>query len=99
VRGQGYLPPKTFELYPNYPNPFNPYTKINYRLPGVGGQYTVSLQIYDILGREVETLVNGTLESGSYSVTFNAENLPSGVYFYRLKTASFYQTKKMILSK
>jgi gluconolactonase len=99
VKGQGYLPSKTFELYSNYPNPFNPYTKINYKLPGMGTQYNVFLQVYDVLGRAVETLVDDIKESGSYSVTFNAENLPSGVYFYKLQAGSFSQSKKMILSK
>ena len=88
--------PEGFELKQNYPNPFNPVTTINYSIPSNGN---VKLKIYDILGREVATLVNETKAPGNYEVNFNAANLPSGVYFYRLQTGDFIQTKKMILMK
>ncbi len=86
----------TFYLVQNYPNPFNPSTIISYHLLASS---VVSLKVYDVLGREVETLVNERQNSGSHSVIFNACNLPSGVYFYRLQAGAFTQTKKMILMK
>jgi hypothetical protein len=85
-----------FSLEQNFPNPFNPSTKISWQLP-VRGQ--VSLKVYDILGNEVATLVNEEKSAGIYEVNFNAVNLPSGVYFYRIKAGDFIQTKKMILLK
>ncbi len=92
-----------FMLYQNYPNPFNPSTKINYRL---AKNEFVTLKIYDALGREVETLVNGNQNAGNYSVEFNGSNLSSGragltsgIYFYRLKAGSYTSVKKMILMK
>lgn len=85
-----------FKLEQNYPNPFNPSTKISYQLPNAGN---VTLQVYDILGREVATLVDKYKNAGSYEVEFNANNLPSGVYFYQLKTDSFFESKKMIFLK
>jgi hypothetical protein len=88
--------PKTFALEQNYPNPFNPSTTIRYQLPQSA---TVSLKIYDVLGREVQTLVNERQAAGQYSVPFNADGLASGVYFYRLQAGSFVQTKKMMLIK
>lgn len=81
----------------NYPNPFNPNTVISYQLP-VNSE--VSLKVFDMLGREVATLVDGYIASGEYSVEFNAGNLSSGMYFYQLKTANgFSETKKMMLLK
>ena len=92
--------PSRFELSQNYQNPFNPSTKINYSLQQAG---MVSLRVYNVLGQEVATLVNGRQEAGSYSVTFNsndvARSLSSGVYFYRLDAGSFVSTKKLILMK
>jgi cyclomaltodextrinase / maltogenic alpha-amylase / neopullulanase len=88
--------PKTFALEQNYPNPFNPSTTIRYQLPQSA---TVSLKIYDVLGREVQTLVNERQAAGQYSVLFNASGLASGVYFYRLQAGNFVQTKKMMLLK
>ncbi len=96
--------PKVFALEQNYPNPFNPTTIISYQLPVAGN---VSLKVYDVLGREVTTLVNGRQEAGAYNYTFNANNLSSGVYFYRLQasatngasSANFVSTKKMMLVK
>ena len=83
-------------LYNNYPNPFNPSTKIKYSLPR---QSHITLKVYDILGKEITSLVNEEKPSGNYQVQFNAANLPSGVYFYRIQSGDFIQTKKMILMK
>jgi hypothetical protein len=92
--------PGIFTLYQNYPNPFNPTTKIKYSIP-VGTQHAVSVQlkVYDILGREVATLVNKQQQPGNYEVEFNASNFASGVYFYQLRAGNFISTKKMILLK
>lgn len=83
-------------LSQNYPNPFNPSTVINYQIASPG---KVSLKVYDLLGREVATLVNEEKAAGNYKATFNAMNLPSGVYFYRLQTATYSNTKKLLLLK
>ncbi|MCO6474310.1 MAG: T9SS type A sorting domain-containing protein [Melioribacteraceae bacterium] len=96
--------PKEYALHQNYPNPFNPTTKIKFSLANVEDEnirplQTVKLIIYDILGREVATLVNKHLTPGNYEVEFNAEGLSSGVYYYRLEAGSFSQTKKMILMR
>lgn len=87
---------KSFTLSQNYPNPFNPVTSINYTLPKDG---QVTLKIYDITGREVETLVNEIKRAGYYTVQFNASHLSSGIYFYRINAGDFIQTKKMVLIK
>ena len=88
--------PTGFSLEQNYPNPFNPSTKINWQSP-VGSWQT--LKIYDILGNEVATLVNEYKTAGSYEVEFSADELTSGIYFYKLKAGYFVETKKMILLK
>jgi hypothetical protein len=88
--------PETYVLSQNYPNPFNPETIINFQLPKSGN---VKLIVYDILGKEVATLVDQHLNSGSYDIEWNASHLSSGVYFYRLITSDFSETKKMILMK
>jgi S-formylglutathione hydrolase FrmB len=88
--------PATFHLYQNYPNPFNPSTKIQY---AVSSRQLVTLKIYDLLGRELATLVNEEKSAGSYEVRWNAANLPSGVYFYQLKAGSYTATKKLLLLK
>ncbi len=88
--------PSGFYLYQNYPNPFNPTTTIEFDIPE---RTFVKIAIYDILGREIEKLVDGELDAGRYKVNFVAYNLPSGVYFYTMKTAKFTQTNKMILLK
>jgi len=93
--------PRVFMLKQNYPNPFNPTTKIRFSLPSVGQRHAfdTKLIIYDALGREVETLVNEQLNPGTYEIEWNAAKYPSGVYFYRITTAAFHQTRKMILIK
>jgi hypothetical protein len=88
--------PQEFRLHQNYPNPFNPATTIKFEIPK---QTTVSLKIFDVLGREVITLINAPLRAGAYAETWNAEGFSSGVYFYRLETQDFTDTKKMILIK
>ncbi len=88
--------PKQFALEQNYPNPFNPTTMIRYELPLASA---VSLKVYDVLGREVATLVNERQEAGAYSIPFNATALSSGIYFYRLQAGNFVATKKMMLVK
>ncbi len=88
--------PSEYSLNQNYPNPFNPSTKINFALPKQG---LVTLKIYDVLGREVRTLVNEVKQAGSYSVDFNGYDLSSGVYFYRLQANDFTDVKRMMLIK
>jgi len=85
-----------FSLANNYPNPFNPSTKIQYSLPT---NEFVSLKVYDIIGREVATLVNQQQSAGVYDVSFNASNLTSGIYFYKIDAGSFVDVKKMMLIK
>ncbi len=88
--------PTDFVLYQNYPNPFNPTTTITYDLPL---RANVKLVIYNVLGQKIAILVDEVQESGRYNVTFDASNLPSGVYFYRLEADKFVQTRKMLLVK
>jgi hypothetical protein len=88
--------PTEYALYQNYPNPFNPSTTIEFDIPE---RTNVKLVVYDILGREVETLIDKELEPGKYKLNFNATDLPSGVYFYTLKTQKFTKTNKMLLIK
>ncbi|MFZ4591062.1 MAG: T9SS type A sorting domain-containing protein, partial [Ignavibacteria bacterium] len=88
--------PKVYSLSQNYPNPFNPVTKINFALPKQG---LVTLKIYDVLGREVRTLVNEVKSVGTYSVDFNASEFSSGVYFYKLESEGFSDIKRMMLIK
>ncbi len=90
------LVPKSFALYQNYPNPFNPTTTIEY---DIAKRSNVSVIIYDVLGREVTKLVNQVMNPGRYKAVFNASDLPSGVYFYRITAGSFVETKKLILIK
>jgi photosystem II stability/assembly factor-like uncharacterized protein len=85
-----------FSLSQNYPNPFNPSTSMQYT---IGSRQFVSLKVYDLLGREVATLVNEEKPAGEYEVEFDGSNFPSGIYFYQLKAGDFVQTKKMILMK
>ncbi|MCL4538477.1 MAG: T9SS type A sorting domain-containing protein [Bacteroidetes bacterium] len=88
--------PSMFVLHQNYPNPFNPSTFITYQLPASG---FVELKVFDVLGREVETLVNERQSAGAHSVKFNGTNLASGIYFYRLQAGTYYDTKKLLLLK
>jgi hypothetical protein len=100
--------PEKYVLYQNYPNPFNPTTKIKFNIPqktviarsGATWQsLMVTLKVFDITGREIATLVNEPLNPGTYEVTFDGSNLPSGIYFYQLKTDNFLEAKKVILLK
>jgi hypothetical protein len=86
--------PGTFALYQNYPNPFNPTSTIRYDLPHSSD---VAIKLYDVLGREVSTLVNEKQEAGYRQVTWDATNVASGMYFYRLSTTDFVQTRKLLL--
>jgi len=88
--------PNSFSLLQNYPNPFNPETNIKFTLPKDGN---VTLKVFDVSGRVVAEIVNGNLNAGTYSVSFNASKLSSGVYFYRISADGFTDTKKMILVK
>ena len=88
--------PNKYELFQNYPNPFNPTTTIKYALPNSAN---VKLIVFDVLGRQVRTLVDEQKSAGSYKIEFNGSNLASGIYFYRLQTENFVQTKKLILLK
>lgn len=85
-----------FALYQSYPNPFNPTTTIQFSIPH---REHLTLKVFDMLGREVATLVNGELDSGEHSVVFGAKDLPSGVYFYRLQAGSFVEQRKMVIIK
>ncbi|WP_304129941.1 T9SS type A sorting domain-containing protein [Ignavibacterium album] len=90
--------PTSFALEQNYPNPFNPSTKIRFNIPDVGSELAqTTLKVYDVLGNEVAILVNEEKPSGRYEIEFDASSLTSGVYFYRLQSGSFIETKKMIL--
>ena len=98
--------PSHFSLSQNYPNPFNPETTISYTIPSnvEGETINVTLKVFDVLGREVATLVNEYKQAGNYKVTFNVKtpymaSLPSGVYFYKLQSGSYSETKKLILMK
>ncbi len=88
--------PEKYSLSQNYPNPFNPVTKINFAIPKSG---LVTLKVYDVLGREVSTLVNEIKNAGTYKVDFNASNLSSGMYFYKVSVNGFTDVKKMMLIK
>jgi len=94
--------PCNFVLNQNYPNPFNPYTKVRFSIPGIRGlseTQSVQLKVYNILGKEVATLVNGQLNPGTYEADFNGNGLSGGVYFYQLTAGRFTDTRKMILTK
>ncbi len=91
--------PEKYKLYENYPNPFNPSTKIKFDIPANGSNSNTKLIVFDALGREVTTLVNSNIEPGSYEFEFNALNITSGIYFYTLITENFVDTRKMVLLK
>jgi hypothetical protein len=92
-----------YQLNQNFPNPFNPETKIEYTVGQIAdlsaNKTPVSLKIYDILGRKVKTLVNQHQKPGTYEITFHANDLPSGVYLYQLKAGKFEKVRKMVLAK
>jgi hypothetical protein len=88
--------PSAFTLAQNYPNPFNPSTSIHFTLPDPGA---VRLAVYDVRGREVAVLVDGRVAAGRHQVTYDAVNLTSGTYFYRLETPQGRQTRVMVLTK
>ena len=88
--------PTVYEFTQNYPNPFNPATEIKFNLPEAS---RVTLSVYNIIGQQVASLVNGIKEAGFHSVKFDGSSLPSGTYIYRLQTNNFVQTKKMVLLK
>jgi photosystem II stability/assembly factor-like uncharacterized protein len=89
-------PPNIFALHQNFPNPFNPTTAIKYQIPELN---FVTLKVYDVLGKEVAILVNEEKPAGTYEVEFKGTSLPSGIYFYQLKTDSYIKTRKMVLIK
>ncbi len=101
--------PKSFNLFQNYPNPFNPVTKIKFEIPSVGDgrDHSVQIKIYDILGKEISTLVNENLNPGTYEIGWDGSNDPSGVYFYKLVVGDntnnggiiYVNTKKLVLMK
>ena len=86
----------SYHLYQNYPNPFNPSTRISYQLPA---STFVIIKVFDVLGNEVERLVNERQNAGNHSVLFNGSNLPSGVYFYKIKAGTYHDAKKFLLLK
>jgi hypothetical protein len=96
VEGQGNEIPQSYSLSQNYPNPFNPMTNIRFAIPNSG---LVKLVVYDMMGREVKTLVNQSMGAGNYTVDFDASDLSSGVYVYTIKAGDFTDTKKMVLVK
>lgn len=96
--------PNNFLLHQNFPNPFNPITKIKYTIPAVilrqaQSDVFVTLKVYNVLGKEITTLVNEEKLAGSYEIEFDASGLSSGIYFYQLEAGTFVETKKMILLK
>jgi hypothetical protein len=90
------ISPRTFKLYDNYPNPFNPKTLIKYSIPK---DNDVTLRVYNALGQLMTTLVQEFEKAGEYEVNFNGENYASGVYFYRLESGDYVSAKKMVLIK
>jgi Secretion system C-terminal sorting domain len=101
VKKIGSSVPAEFTLKQNYPNPFNPSARIRFHVPSntKGEKLKVELVVFDILGNNVRTLVNNILPAGIYEVTFSGANMPSGIYFYRLSSEGFLQTRKMVLVK
>lgn len=88
--------PVEYSLEQNYPNPFNPATTVRYQIPEIS---FVTIKVFDVLGKEIATLVNGEKPTGNYEVKFDGTNLPSGIYFYQLRAGSYVQTKKMLMIK
>jgi hypothetical protein len=96
AKNSGVNPVKDFSLEQNYPNPFNPSTTFSFNLPT---KSFVSLKVFDLIGREAATIFSGELSAGSYTKKWNAANMSSGIYFYRLQAGSFIETKKLVLLK
>jgi hypothetical protein len=94
--GDNAATPARYQLAQNYPNPFNPSTTLQFQVPQ---KSFVSLKVFDLLGRELASLVNEERQAGIYRVTWDASKLPSGVYFYRLQAGNFVETKKMVFAK
>jgi hypothetical protein len=90
------IAPENFEISQNYPNPFNPTTKIEFKVPQ---QSNVNIKVYNTIGEVVAVLLNDQLETGNHTVSFDASNLPSGIYIYRIETEDFSQSMKMTLLK
>ena len=88
--------PEGFELRQNYPNPFNPTTNVRFEVGGLG---FVSLKVFDLLGREVATLVNEVKQPGEYAIQWDADGFASGVYLYRLRVGSFVETRKLVVQR
>ena len=88
--------PNSFKLFQNFPNPFNPSTIIKYKIPK---ESFVFIKVYDIIGREIATLVSEQQKAGYYNVQFNAANLPTGIYFYRISSGNYSAVNKMLLLK
>jgi len=84
----------SYKLYQNYPNPFNPHTVISFQIPVAG---KVTIKLFDILGREIETIIDEERTAGIHSINFNGNYLASGIYFYSISANDFHQTKKMVL--
>jgi hypothetical protein len=96
VSGQEFAHPLSYQLSQNYPNPFNPATEIEFAIPT---EHHVTLKVYNMMGQEIETLVDEQLPQGRYKKAFDASQLSSGVYFYRIQAGSFSQVKKMAVVK
>jgi hypothetical protein len=92
-QSEGKIPDEYF-LHQNYPNPFNPYTKIKFALPK---PETVKIEVYNLVGQKIETLLKKSMPAGNHKVEFNAQNLSSGIYFYKIEAGEFQDVKKMIL--
>jgi hypothetical protein len=90
------ITPDKYSLSQNYPNPFNPVTNIKFEIPRSG---FVSIIVYDLLGREISTLVNQQMQPGGYSIDWDASNYPSGAYFYKIESGNYSESKRMVLIK
>jgi hypothetical protein len=101
IKGDDTNQPLEFGLHQNFPNPFNPSTKIKYSIPNaealLNSSQHVTLKVYDVLGNEIAELINESKPAGNYEINFDASELASGIYFYRIHAGSFSQVKKMIL--
>jgi hypothetical protein len=96
VQNSGEIVPSKYSLSQNYPNPFNPITNVKFSIVNSG---TVKIIVYDIMGKEVQSLVNEKLSVGTYEIAFDGSNLNSGIYFYTLTAGDYTETKKMVLVK